>query len=130
MLEPSDRSEFCRAALSLGSIAKLTSLLGLGNGIVSVLLAFFLALLGVKKYADMSSSMAFLFCVLGPVIGLLQGALLGVFGYPLYSFLAKRRDGHTLRGTFTTLRVVPMRFGRQDIPQPSPSPYAKPGAAE
>ena len=115
-LRPGDQSEFCRVTLSLGSTIKLTSLFGFGYGIVSVIVAFFLALLGVEKYAGISAPMTLLVCVLGPIIGALHGMMLGLLGYPLYKFLMNRRDGQTLRGSFTTLQTGLMDFRRDNIP--------------
>lgn len=113
-LQPADQSEFCRARLSLGSVVKLTSLLGLGYGIACLFIAFLLALLGVEKYARMSITETLLLCALGPFAGTLQGAMMGLLGYPLYGFLMKRRDGQTLKGSFTTLRIGPMpKFGQE-----------------
>ena len=97
-----DNYRACRLQLDFISLVKLTTIVGLCFGVVSIPLVL---LFGTGNASDSSSWVVVPFVVIGtPLLGALNGALHGVLGYILYQWLAKRTKGQTYTGIFVGLR--------------------------
>ena len=97
------RAGYCRARLGFWSLVGFSSLVGFCAGVVS---APIVLVLQVGKVAAYSSWVfpALMILVGAPIVGALNGTIMGVFAYPLYRWLTRRVDLHTYSGEFDVLQ--------------------------
>lgn len=95
----------CRLQLDFFSLIKFSALLGLCSGIVSVPIA--LLLLATNENASTSAWLAAApMVVVGvPIVAVLNGAVAGGIGYPLYQWISRRTRGQTYTGIFVGLEA-------------------------
>jgi len=86
----------CRVKFDYGSLVKLTMLLGLCAGLLSVPLVLLLSL-GQQTFG------IFEIIIGAPITGLCGGLIMAVLGYPLFTWLGSRTGGQRYTGSFQML---------------------------
>lgn len=91
----------CRLQFDYGSLVKFSTFIGFCFGIVSVPIYLFITI-GETASLDVGL-LIFETVIFTPIVGLANGALMGVFAYPLYSYLGKKNRGYIYKGIFVGL---------------------------
>ena len=83
----------CRTKLNYTSLIKLNLLLGFCAGILSVPLIILL-------YSGAGTLGIVNILIGAPICGVIAGLLITVLGFPLYSWIISKKNGHVYTGTF------------------------------
>jgi predicted acyltransferase len=93
----------CRLQFDFFSLVKLTTIVGLCFGVVSIPLVLLFGTGNVKDSGSWAVVVPFV-VLLTPIVGAVNGALHGAIGYVLYQWLSKKTKGQTYTGIFVGLR--------------------------
>lgn len=80
-----ENQEF-KVRMSFSSLVSISSLIGFCAGVLSGILSFVLSIFNPET----PSSMAIIALFGGPILGVINGALLGALAFPLYGWITKR----------------------------------------
>lgn len=94
-----ERYDAFRAQLNFMSLVKLSTQIGLCFGVVSIPISLIISM--NREGFDISIIPIIIFG--SPAVGLVNGVLHGVIGYPLYRWISELSSGHTFKGKMVGL---------------------------